>query len=255
MIKLFVADMDGCLSFPFEQPHWPSIHRLMELNGMSESEETIPALTICTGRPLNYTEAIAQWMGLKLPFVFEGGGGTYHPVTNELKWSAFLDDETMQALSDIQHWIDENILTDYPEFIPEFTKKTHLGLVHNDEQQIYEAYKLVEEHVHAHYNQFETHYTDVSINVVHKEANKARGVKELSRLTGIKVSEMAYIGDGTNDIPAMELVGRAYAPVNSREEVKEVARTMYQEATPAVLAAFEEVIEENKREMAESRVG
>lgn len=246
MIKLFVIDLDGCLSIPFQQPDWNAIHEIMELNRRSGEDPQFPRLTLCTGRPLPYTEAIAQWMGIKRPFVFEGGGGIYNPLTNQVDWADFFDDETQAALEDINQWIEREILPDYPEALPEFTKRTHIGLVHPEEEANRQMYEMVKEYVLPRYNQFELHYTEVSVNVVHKEANKARGVKELARHLDVKYDEMAYIGDGTNDIPAMETVGMAFAPANAREEVKSVAEVMSHEATLGVLEAYKRIVKLNQ---------
>lgn len=246
MIRLFIVDLDGCLSLPFQQPDWAAIHEIMDMNKQSDTDSHYPHLTICTGRPLPYTEAIAQWMGITRPFVFEGGGGTYDPNTNQVEWADFFDEEARAAIDDIREWMDREILPDYPKALPEFTKRTHIGLVHPEEQANREMYEKVKDYVLPRYDQFELHYTDVSVNVVHKDANKSRGVKELARLIGVNTEEIAYMGDGTNDIPAMETSGIALAPANAREEVKEVAEVTEQESTRGVLEAYRRLVEVNQ---------
>src|SRR5690625_6841963 len=71
MIKLFVTDLDGCISYPYRTPNWDAIQEIRDLNIASRSNPEIPPLTICTGRPHPYAEAVAQWLDVRLPFVFE----------------------------------------------------------------------------------------------------------------------------------------------------------------------------------------
>jgi hydroxymethylpyrimidine pyrophosphatase-like HAD family hydrolase len=83
LIRLFVLDIDGCISHPFKTPDWESISEIRELNIRSRQEAEIPALTLCTGRPLPYAEAVAQWLDIRLPFVFESAL-LYHPVRQKI---------------------------------------------------------------------------------------------------------------------------------------------------------------------------
>ncbi len=74
MIKLFITDLDGCIAHPFLSPDWEALSKLKELNRLSKEREEIPALTICSGRPFPYVEAIGQWLGVEAPMIFESGG-------------------------------------------------------------------------------------------------------------------------------------------------------------------------------------
>ncbi len=50
MIKLFITDLDGCISMPFIPPKWDAIRKIIGLNQQSRTDLKIPPLTICTGR-------------------------------------------------------------------------------------------------------------------------------------------------------------------------------------------------------------
>lgn len=58
---------------PFIPPKWEIITELKELNELSKTDETVPPLTICTGRPMPYAEAVYQWMGMYKPFCLKAG--------------------------------------------------------------------------------------------------------------------------------------------------------------------------------------
>ncbi len=247
MIKLFVSDLDGCLTYPFETPDWKLVTRLREYNQLSRTDPTVPAMTICTGRPQPYVEAVAQWLDIEYPVIFESGGGMYKPRVNELHWSPFLTDDMMKHINLIRNYVANNILPDYPNSFIEFAKHTDVGVVSAHYSEIKEIYQRIRNFVMERYTEFEVHYTEVSCNVITKACNKGAGITFLSEMTSINTEQMAYIGDGTNDIPALSMVGRPFAPQNAREETQKVAKVLDYRATAAVVSAYETLISENRK--------
>jgi len=59
--------------------------------------------------------------------------------------------------------------------------------------------------------------------VICKVADKAQALRGLAARHNWDLSEVAYLGDDWNDIPAMEIVGTALAVANAVAEVKEKA--------------------------------
>ena len=244
MIKLFVADLDGCISIPFQSPKFSELAQIRKYSEQAKTEEKIPYLTICTGRPLPYAEAVAQWLDVKLPIIFESGGGIFNTVTNHITWSPEYK-ANKQDINAIRLWVEKHIVSKYDGIMPEFAKQTDVGLVHPEESVIDEIYPKIKEYVTQNYHQFDVHYTEVSVNIILKKSNKGTGVETLSELTDFALNEMAYIGDGTNDIPAMQRVKAAYAPLNCRDEVAQHAQVVDKKATSAVLEVYENLIREN----------
>lgn len=244
MIQLFVADLDGCISHPFESPHWEAFTEIRSLNQRSELEDRIPSLTLCSGRPLPYVEAMGQMLDVRHPIIFESGGGLYDAQTNTLTWSEHFDEQMRDKLQQIREWVRSEIIDQYEGTISEFAKATDVGVINPDAEIIREMYKKIESFVHSRYDEFETHYTDVSINVIMKHSNKGVALERLSRLTDIPLDDIAYIGDGTNDIPALKRVGHPFAPLNARSETKRHARVIDQEATKAVSTVYQMLAEQ-----------
>lgn len=247
MIKLFAVDLDGCVTVPFKTPNWDVFTKVRDLNRESRHDETIPALTVCTGRPFPYAEAAAQYLDIYYPIVFEGGGGLYHPVTTSLTWSPKLTDEQLRTISELRQWVESEILPGYPGTMIEFTKRTDVGVVSADLAEIKEIYTRVRDRIMKHYDIFEVHNSDVSVNVVLKQCNKGAGLEQISNHTGIALEDMAFMGDGTNDLPALSRVRLPYAPSNARDEVKKIARVMPGEVTTAVLEAYNDIIALNRK--------
>jgi len=241
MIKLFIADLDGCISYPFQAPEWSAITTIRLYNEQAKKEAGIPELTLCTGRPLPYVEAIAQWLDVKLPIIFESGGGIYNTVTNEIKWSSEYE-KHKDSILEIRKWVESDIIPKYPGMMQEFAKKTDVGIVHPDFGVINKVYPKIKEYVQSNFSGFDVHYTEVSVNVILEGSNKGTGVLNLSTMLDISTDAMAYIGDGTNDIPALKLVKFPFAPKNCRNEVTSHAEVIAKEATKAVSEVYDRLI-------------
>ncbi len=238
MVKLFIADLDGCISHPFESPDWEAFSGVRDLNRRSFEEDGIPYLTLCSGRPLPYVEAVGQMLDVRLPFIFESGGGLYDMRTNKLTWSKHYNNEMREKIKHIKGWVGREVIDRYDGTIAEFAKETDVGLINPDADLIREMYQKIDDYVKTNFDEFETHHTNVSINVIMKKSNKGAAVEQLSRMIDIPLEQIAYIGDGTNDIPALERVGHPFAPINAREETKQHAEVVDLEATDAVLDVY-----------------
>lgn len=246
MIRLFVVDLDGCISHPFVTPDWEAINVIRDLNIASKDDPTIPPITICTGRPLPYAEAVAQWLCVDHPFAFESGAGLYHTQKNELTWAPELTAERLEAISELKHWAVTEIIPKYPGTVAEFTKRSDVGFIHPLTEMNHRIYHDVKPYVEAHYPGFEVHDTDVSVNVILSDCNKGTGVRLLSDKIGVPLDQIAYIGDSSGDLPAMKRVKLAYAPSNARDVVKSFAKVINEEATRATRLAYEEIVRLNR---------
>jgi HAD superfamily hydrolase (TIGR01484 family) len=245
MTKLFVLDLDGCVSVPFQTPDWNSITRIRELNQLSRTDPTVPALSICTGRPYAYAEAVAQWLDIQHPIVFESGGGVYHPTEQRLEFaSAYYQNKSL--VERVNEWVEQLVEREYPGVLIEFTKKTDAGMVHSDEALIIELYHRAKEHIHAHHPEFEVHRTEVSVNIILKACSKGFGLKWLSVLTDISVQDMAYIGDSSGDISALKVAGKSYTPANGSPALDQYAKRLEGHTSLGVLEAYLEIIDQNR---------
>lgn len=249
MIKLFVTDLDGCISHPFKTPKWEIINKIRELNLLSRTDETIPPLTICTGRPYPYAEAVAQWLDVRLPFVFESAA-LYIWEGNKIETALSSQDGVLEPIHNMKNWIQKDLLTSFPTAQFEFTKMMDAGIVCPDKSVVEKMYPLMKKKVEADHPELEIHKTDVSVNILMPGNNKLQGMKLLAEKVGVELSEIAYIGDSGGDIAALENVKLAFSPSNATAAVKKVTRNLESETTDAVLEAYQEVIELNREDLA-----
>jgi len=244
MIKLFVTDLDGCISHPFKTPDWEAVNAIRDLNLQSQTPGFVPRLTLCTGRPFPYAEAVAQWLDIRLPFIFESAG-LYHWEGNRIVTALPEDENSLDSINSMRDWLRHEVLPDYPGVIIEFTKMMDAGVVCMDHAIIDEIHQRVLEKVEGIDPVPEVHATDISVNILLPGNDKLQGVKLLSEALGIRLDEMAYIGDSSGDVPAMKQVKMAFAPKNARQIAKDHAEVIDQEATRAVLEAYEKIIRYN----------
>jgi HAD superfamily hydrolase (TIGR01484 family) len=245
MIKLFVLDLDGCVTFPFVTPDWPSITKIREYNLMAASDQSIPRLTICTGRPFPYAEAYAQWLDIHQPLAFESGGGVYLPDRKQVLFSEAYHRYESDVV-EVKKRVLKLINDEFPDALLEFSKKTDAGVIHADERVIIRFYERAKAITETDFPEFEVHRTEVSVNIILKQSNKGSGLQWLSELTGIPLSEIAYIGDSGGDVPALNRAGRAFAPSNATAAAKQCAEVMQGKTSVAVLQAYELLIAANR---------
>ena len=64
----------------------------------------------------------------------------------------------------------------------------------------------------------------MTIDLVHKGINKAKGVADMLKHYGIAQKDLIAFGDGENDIGMLEACGYSYAMKNANEKTKAVAK-------------------------------
>lgn len=254
MIKLFITDLDGCLTEPFQKPDLSVIETISRLCKLSKNDISIPDFTLCTGRPLPYAEAIAQVVGIKNWLIFENGAGLYHTLNNELIWSDLLNQNVFEQLKIMRDWVTNEILPIYPGMITEFAKRADVGVVSPHTNDILTVFEKAKEKTQKDAPLLEVNCTDVSVNIISKDCNKGTGLRLLSDKISVQVEEMAFIGDSMNDLTAMDVAGLTFAPSNAKKDIKQKAGYVLEKrSTEAVLEAYQTCIELNKNEIAKNK--
>lgn len=245
MIKLFVTDLDGCISHPFKTPKWETINKIRELNLLSRSDDMVPPLTICTGRPYPYAEAVAQWLDIRIPFAFESAA-IYIWEGNKIETALNSPDGALEPIYKMKEWIKNELLNSFPTAQFEFTKMMDAGIVCPDKDVVERMYPEMKKKVDRDHPELEIHTTDVSVNILIPGNNKLQGMKLLAKRMSIHLDEIAYIGDTGGDIPALKNIKLAFSPQNATRAVKDVTHSLEHETTDAVLEAYQRIIEYNR---------
>ena len=218
MIRLFLSDIDGCLSEPYRA--W-DLDRLAALRALArEAEGEGLQLGLLTGRAYPYAEAVAQALDLRGPALFESGAGWFDLPSALSRYSPVFTDEVERRLAMARRFLMQKVDRS-PALSYDYGKRAQVGVVSPDQEEIKALYPEVVAFVEAEVPELVAFSTPISIDVVSADLTKRAALEWVAREEGIDVSEMAFIGDTGGDIPALDLVGRSFAPANAQAAVKE----------------------------------
>lgn len=253
MIRLFVSDIDGCISEPY-RPY--ELGRMADLVGViRHPDPAVPAFSLCSGRAYAYVEAVSQLLGLETPVLFESGGGMFDPVAARVRWNPALSGEVERDLMEIRRWLKSDCLPG-TSMMFDYGKRTQMGIIGPDPEEVETIVPKVEEYVAENFPQFRVFHTPVSIDVAFEQITKRQAMHWLSDELNVPLEEIAYIGDTNGDLPALEVVGHSFAPANATSAVRRmVDHVMEEPVTAGVIAALERCIAMNKQTVHVRRTG
>jgi HAD superfamily hydrolase (TIGR01484 family) len=254
-IALFVLDLDGCTTEPFKSPDWAAFTQLREWNIASRTDNTIPPLTLCTGRPQPYAEAIAQLLDIRHPLLFESGAGAYDPVNVAFHWSPLVEEHRLTHVRRVMQWMEHELTKRHPGSYMEFTKRTDAGIVHSDPELIPVIKAEIVTYIEKHALELDIHHTPISIDVLMKGINKGTGLRWISEWFNVPLRHIAYIGDSSGDIEALKIAGHPFAPANAADSVKQLATVTSKSFTNGVVEAYERIILRNRNSLAYHQTG
>jgi hydroxymethylpyrimidine pyrophosphatase-like HAD family hydrolase len=95
------------------------------------------------------------------------------------------------------------------------------------------------------------HTTPVSVDVVPRVLTKKVAIETVAEQEGLTMEEIAFIGDTSGDIEALEAVGFSFAPANAVERVKDIVQTVTEGAVmDGVLEAYRWCVRHNESVLA-----
>jgi hydroxymethylpyrimidine pyrophosphatase-like HAD family hydrolase len=249
MIKLFVTDIDGCLAEPY-QPY--DLDGFSTLRGFAEEAGSLtqsgpaPAVSVCSGRPYPYVEAITQALDITVPVLFEGGGGRFDPVAAQTTWNPALTDEIESELEEVRHWFVTECVPG-TQLSLDHAKRTQAGIVSPDPDEIVDVKPRTEQFVAENVPDLRVFSTGVSIDVVPPGITKRTGLEWLAGHLDVPMNEIAYIGDADSDLEALSAVGTSFAPANAEEEVlRTVDHVTDGRVLDGTLAAYRQCLDWNE---------
>ena len=250
-IRLIVTDVDGCLTEERVAPY--DLELLMKIRSYnsqaSEANSDIPRLTLCTGRPQPYVEALVKSLAIPLPAICENGGMIYQLEGNRYIFSNKITPEWRDKLDELRAAISHKILPNAPtEFQP--GKETHLTLISPDHDSILATTRMIEERLQPELQHITLTVTENCLNLSPNVFDKGTALHQLSEMLDIPFSGMAAVGDTLGDLPFMRLVGYPMCPANAAPEIKSlssyVAKRSY---TAGLIEIIERCIQINRQEI------
>jgi hydroxymethylpyrimidine pyrophosphatase-like HAD family hydrolase len=250
LIKLFLTDIDGCLSEPYEAFDANGFAQLRAWADEAEADPLLPRVGICSGRAYAYVEAVAQMLDLRGPALFESGGGRFDLPTARIRWSAALTSEVERQLDAVRAFFLDEIIP-RGSFSFDYGKRAQAGVVTLDPDKLAAAVRDTQKHVRESYPDLMVADTHVSVDVLPRGLSKRVGIEEAAREEGLDLSEIAFIGDTHGDMCALEVVGASFAPANAQPAVRACVHTVTRGSVlDGVLEAYQACVAHNRRAVA-----
>ncbi|MFQ5576355.1 MAG: HAD family hydrolase [Anaerolineae bacterium] len=222
-MKLIVLDCDGVLSKGEAQPFDPTLlARLARLNRRARRGEPVPAVTLNTGRPSPYVEAVMQAIDGWQPALFESGAGLYHPHPYRFETTPLLDAEQAAILQQVIERIDRAVVRAGRGYWQPGKTVCHSLFAHPP-LSIADFAAEVADIAAAVSPGVVVTPAKLALNIQPAGINKGTGLRWLARVTGINPADMGGVGDTGGDIPFLRLTGAAAAPANATAGVRAVA--------------------------------
>lgn len=225
-VRWIITDVDGCLS-PEESIPW-DLENFMRLAHLSREASAgrgpMAPLTLCTGRPQPYAEALMKLLDVKAPAICENGAVFYTLHNNTARYGPGVTKEKILGLRAVRQFIEKEILPDCPYAVLQFGKEAQLSLF-SEQPELFGAIQPRLERFVA-----QRGGPELTINTSHFYLNislagvdKGEALRALLKELRVTREQVAGIGDTEGDLPLREAVGAFACPANARDSIKAVA--------------------------------
>lgn len=222
-IELIVLDCDGVLSIGEAQPfNLKLLARLAKLNRRARAGEAVPAVTLNTGRPSAYVEAVMQAIAGWQPALYENGAGMYFPQNYRFKTTPLLTAAHQETLREIIDQIDQHVVQPGLAYWQPGKQVCHTLFAHPP-GTIEQIMPLVKSIVAGISDEFLAVPAVLALNIYPAGINKGSGLRWLSAETGVPPANIAGVGDSSGDVNFLSIAGYAAVPANATADVKAVA--------------------------------
>jgi hypothetical protein len=200
MFRAVAVDIDGTLTDEKRRLHLEAVRKVREIE-----ERGIPVI-LATGNILCFAEAAYVFIGTSGPIIAENGGIVADLAKGKIKYMGDIKKvrEAFQSLSKkvAVRKVQRSDL-----------RRTEIAIYRDvDVDQVREALK--DYNVSIVDTKFAIHIKDPSVN-------KGRALAEVTKIMGIKLSEVIAIGDSENDREMLELAG--YSISVGEESLRDVS--------------------------------
>lgn len=245
-IKMLLADIDGCLVAVEHAPFdLDLVAEVTALNRASRSSTTIPPLTILSGRPQPYVDALMQVFDIRLPAIFENGAG----LATRDPYGAVLTPRTEGRLDDLHRL--EGMLEGWSDVMLQMGKRASLSVFPRvREDGIGFIEQRLADLLGAHGLDLKIDPSHECVNVLVPGLDKGLGVRWLAEEVGVDPSEIAGIGDSVGDVAWLERCGASCAPANADDRVKRIASHRSEEQDVAAALEFYRLVVRANQEFA-----
>lgn len=225
-IRIIVSDIDGCIT-PEESIAWDleAFTRFATVcRQASAGESHLPPLTLCTGRPQPYVEALMKILDIRLPVICENGAVIYDLPDNRAEYAPSVTPAKIAGLRHLRQFIEQQLLPAFPGCLLQFGKEAQMSVFTKNPSVFPEMKRQLDAFVTGHSD------IDVVINASHFYLNislagvdKGSAIRKVLGELNISHDDAAGIGDTEGDLPLRDAVAFFACPANATAPVKAVA--------------------------------
>lgn len=223
MIKLFLADIDGCLSEPYVPFRLDGFHQLRAWGERAAADPRYPHVGICSGRSYAYVEATAQALAIGGPALFESGGGRFDLAAARITWNPALDAATEADLAACRAFLLAEVIGRSATVSYDYGKRSQAGIVSPVVGECETFLPEIEAFVAATAPGLVAYHTPYSVDVVPRALTKVQALRWLAGAEGWGLDALAFIGDTNGDAAAIAAAGLGFAPANGSASAKDSA--------------------------------
>jgi hydroxymethylpyrimidine pyrophosphatase-like HAD family hydrolase len=220
---LVICDIDGCLSPEAAIPmNVAGLTELAHYNRVAMETAEQARVTLCSGRPLPFVEALCRFLqNDRVPCIAENGTWLYHPGSNIYEMDPEITDEHLEIVHEAARWVRHHFGRRGVTLQP--GKAAAVTLYHPDPEYLRSICPEVRDHFEQMGWPFRTSMTWLYINCDLRHVSKASGIRRLSAATGMAREKLMAIGDTTSDLVMRDHVAFFACPANASPEVREAA--------------------------------
>lgn len=237
---LVICDIDGCLVSEGQHAFdLVSLTKIADYNRLAIERGDRPLVTLCTGRPQPFAEAVSRLIGnVYTPIVCEMGVWLYDPATNQYEMDPAITEGHRHAVRELSAWCDQQWGADGVTQQP--GKNASVTLWHRDTAHLKTLAPKVEARCREMNWPFRVSMTWFYINCDLAHVSKGTGLDRLAARLRIPKARLAGIGDTSSDKCIAERVAFFACPSNAQAAIKEHAHFI---ATQPEAAGVVEILE------------
>lgn len=225
---LVICDIDGCLSpegsAPADVAH---LSRLSAYNRLAVATGEAAPLSLCSGRPQPFGEAMCKLLGIEgVPCVFENGAWLYRLDTNAYSLDPTITREHLAAVRELSGWIAGAYGSPRaghsgdPGVTQQPGKAASVSLYHPDTAYLRSLMPALAQRCREAGWPIRVSMTWLYINLDLAHISKGTGLDRLLREIAIPKARLAGIGDTMSDLPIRERTAFFACPANAHDDIK-----------------------------------
>jgi hydroxymethylpyrimidine pyrophosphatase-like HAD family hydrolase len=217
---LIVTDVDGCVGPGEAVPYdLRVLGTLGKLNRRARRGDSVPAVTLCTGRSAAYVDAMMQTIEGFLPAIFENGAGLYFPQNYSFAWNPSIPASARRTMLCVRELVERDVVQSGIGYVQP-GKEMALTLFPMPGYTLDQVGTASLKALEGHGLLCTVEVSVTSVGIWLNGVNKGEGVKWLAQETETPLECMVGVGDAPGDNCFLELVGFPAAPANAEPEVK-----------------------------------